>query len=298
MYFFAKSFKKNWTDISKANLSFSIPYILYAMVFILTHYLLCTLTWRMLINGDKKGKTLNMRECVGINFMSALTKYLPGKIWSYAFQFYILTQKEFELAKVVFDNIVLLTISVTTVALIAIVYLVTVFLTVSTFVKIAILIGVIVVYLVCLTFLSNILDFFLKLASKISSKVPASYKISRKMIFQTQAGMLLANIALATAAVFLSYGISTANAFTQAVEIAVCSIISSMVGLMAIFVPGGLGVQESTLSFLLRSSFPIAAVLIFPVAFRLAILVGDAIRGTIAVFCMKTELKHFKKANK
>ena len=92
VYFFYLQFKNNADALSAYHFSFNPYYIFIAIIFGSIALLIGPLVWRIYINSYISDK-LNFAESYALYCTSAMFKYIPGKIWTYAAQIALMSSK-------------------------------------------------------------------------------------------------------------------------------------------------------------------------------------------------------------
>ena len=89
IWFFARAFRRNWAEVRAHEFDLSWPFLLGSALATLAAILLATYAWYASINALSSGK-VDFRQSIAAANLSGLTKYIPGKVWSYALQMYFL----------------------------------------------------------------------------------------------------------------------------------------------------------------------------------------------------------------
>src|SRR6188768_3461006 len=87
VWFFGKAFRANWADVQAHEFQLSVPYLIAAALVTLAAILLATYAWYRSINTLSTSQ-VDFRQSIAAANVSGLTKYIPGKVWSYALQMY------------------------------------------------------------------------------------------------------------------------------------------------------------------------------------------------------------------
>src|SRR5262245_37217662 len=105
VFFFVRAFERNWTAIREQ--SFRIDGLFLSLTFVATvlMMLLATYAWQLSINSFLPSKKLSFRQSIAAFNSSSFTKYIPGKIWSYALQLYWLSDLGISKSAVVYINL-------------------------------------------------------------------------------------------------------------------------------------------------------------------------------------------------
>lgn len=292
IYFFYKQLQSNWDKIKGMNLLFNPVWIALSVVFMVAFYLLTTYYWQLLINSHKTEGKLNFKSSFAIMNISSLTKYLPGRIWAYAIQIYLLKDKGYNPSIVLFDNMVLLIFTLATPLLIFIEYYI-VFLKPIGLINIILAVIVILIYSVCLFCLPNILKFIVYKINKIFRRDIQYKYLSRKLIFLIQGLTIFNYFLLILSVTFLCPGINLNISMTKALQIGIYSILSSTIGFLTFITPGGLGIQEATMFGLITNYYGTEIALIIPIIIRIVQMLIDLGVGVFALLAGKEDIQHY-----
>jgi glycosyltransferase 2 family protein len=286
VFFYYGAFQKNWTSIQSYTLTFEYIYIMLSFASMFTAYILVTYGWFLTLTA-LSGRRITFLKSVAMVNTSNLTKYIPGKVWSYAVQMYWLEQEGFPKSVVLYVNLITLYVSLVTSLIAALICLVFY----ADLVPVAFslfLLGALIVF--------NFL--FIRLNSTILKKLTASmnrifksdmgyYEIPAKLMCSLHAINFLAAFCLGIGAYLLSIGIGFDIERSKILLMISSMLIADVVGFMAVIVPNGLGVREGVMYLMLQSiSFPTLAI-ILPIATRILSMLVDLILGTVGFVLLK-----------
>jgi len=248
---------------------------------------------RYLFNKNRgDASKLSIPKGFGILNISGIIKYIPGKVWSYLILFYVMKSKGFSLAKTVMDSFVHLVLYVTTPFLFMIPVSVFFFLSsLTTTIKILLIISGLLIYFVCLIISPLLLKVLVTLVNRFKKKEPIEYTpVSRSSVIKTQLFILAAYIFYITSAGIIIYSIDSSLHISEILQISVLCVFAAIVGFLALIVPGGLGVQE-TMIFLFMSSQSkdISLSIVLPVIFRMVGFITDLLVGLTAFWLIRKE---------
>src|SRR5450432_953964 len=112
-YFFFRAFRRNWADVKAHEFRIAPLFVAGALLAAFATCLLATFAWYSAMNELSRSK-ISFRQSVAAVNASSLTKYIPGKIWSYALQMYWLDGLGVSKPLIVYVNLVNLLISMAT----------------------------------------------------------------------------------------------------------------------------------------------------------------------------------------
>jgi hypothetical protein len=106
-YFFIAEFYKHYDSISRFEFNLRWRYLLVAQFLLIVVSLAGTYSWKILLEIISSQK-ITFQESIAIVNTSQLTKYLPGKVWSYALQMMLLAKRGVSKTIVLYINLFLM----------------------------------------------------------------------------------------------------------------------------------------------------------------------------------------------
>lgn len=293
VYFYYRQLYSNWNQIKSIHLSFNPAWLILSVFFMVAFNLLTTYNWQFLINIHKVDKWLNFKISFAIMNISGFTKYLPGKVWAYAIQMYVLKNKGFKPSLVLLDNIVLLIFTLSTPALIGAELYIFSFMPVRIELRIVATLLLLLIYLVCLFFFSNILKFWVNKLNNVFKLDIQYIPFKRKQIVFVQALAALYYLLLILSIACICPGINLNIGVGGALQIGIFAVLSSTIGFITLIVPGGLGVQEAAMYGFIIGKFGTVTALVLPIVIRLVQMFVDLCLGITALTAGKEEIKRY-----
>jgi uncharacterized membrane protein YbhN (UPF0104 family) len=246
-------------------------------------YLLSTYGWHVTVNALSDSSKLTFTESVATFNASSLTKYLPGKVWSYALQMYWLGARGFSKSLVVYVNIVNLVVSLVTTLLVGLVCLVFS----SSRLPLSLTLGalglVVVLDLGIIKLYSPVFGALVAFVNRRFKREIRYFPLSVRLMLELQVVYLLSALAFGASTYLVCLGISYPLRGSDAPLVAAASLISDVVGFLAIIVPAGLGVREGLMFFLLGGVSLGSLPLVLPLASRLVNMLVDIGLGAVAI---------------
>lgn len=296
-YFFTTEFKKNWDDILEMDFSLNITLMIISFVLLIASYLGNTLIWRFLINSYHKDiDSITAKESFSIVNTTQLAKYLPGKVWSYAVQIYWLSKRGYSKSKVLFINVLATISTLLAASSIGVVMLAATLNNISRLLFVASIIGVILVYVIFIFFHSPILNFLIRLAAKLVKKEIEFVQISYMNMFITQSLYLLSNVVFCAGIYVLCLSIGIPNEPAIIVSMIGSLLVGDVAGFVVLVTPGGLGVREGLMFFILSGNVNKQYAIIIPIATRLLTMSVDIFLGLIALIMGRKMFFHKKES--
>lgn len=287
-FFFYRTFQSNWSNLQQ--FKFNIHYGLVVSSFALTlvHYLLFTYCWTLALNHLATDNKITYLMSVGTVNTSSLTKYLPGKVWSYALQMYWLEKLGFRKSLVLYVNMVNLIISLLTASMVGLLCL-TLFAGPHLHtMALGGLVLVVVVDIAYILFNRQVFEVIIYLMNRLFGRNIQYYYLSTSQTIYLHVLHVVAGFSFGASAYLLSVGIGFDVSLQEALSIVGAMIISDVVGFLAVIVPGGVGVRESIMYYVLKSPSTLNLALVLPLAARVVHMLVDVTLGGIGYVLLKS----------
>lgn len=285
IWFFSGEIQRHWDELSHVHLEISWPYILVGALLVLAAYLLVTVGWQysILLASNKK---LTFIESIGLVNISQLTKYLPGKVWSYAIQMHLLASHEISKTMVLSVNVIMLASLVTSGLVIGLGYLSIAHSYLPQGVAVLLFAGSLTFYVLLVIGGTWSINMLVRLANILFKKNLAMINVPLLGMLSVHALYLTSNILFGVAGYFVAIGIGLPHDITLLVPIIASMLLSDTIGFLSIVVPGGVGVREGVMYAMLKSAVDIQICFILPVAFRLVTTICDLLVGGLAILLL------------
>lgn len=274
-------FRKNWASIQSYQLKFDPYFLILTLASMLATYLLTTYGWYLALNTLAGGNRILFRDSVAIVNTSNLTKYLPGKVWSYALQAYWLSRKGFSNSLIVFVYILNMLILILTFLIVGLCYLLVSPGKLSFPVIISCLIGLVALDLLLIRYHSAFFNALLSIVRKILKKDIPCYEAPTRLLLGLHLVHVVSAFSFGMSGYFMCRGIGFDLARDSIYLVMSSMILSDMIGFLSIIVPSGLGVREGVMYLFLKGDVFGALSLILPVATRIVIIIVDVFLGAI-----------------
>jgi len=285
--FFARAFQRNWAEVRAHEFELSVPYLLGSAVATLAAILLATYAWYASINALSPNK-VDFRQSIAAANLSGLTKYIPGKVWSYALQMYFLDGVGISKALILYVGILNLAISMGVSVMFALVCLLFGQVAFPTSVLLGSLFGLLAFDALCIGFNRALLDALVSLINRIFKRNLSTFDVTKKLLLELHTIHLIAAMFSGLAAYWFCFGIGYRIGFERSLVVVGSSTLGDVVGFLAVVVPGGLGVREGLMYELLRGQDSGSLALIMPVASRLLNMVVEIGLGLVALRLLRT----------
>ena len=285
-WFFFSQARVHWNQLVATRIDLHWPWLMLGLVLVIVHYLLATIAWRMALVGNRPD-ALSYVECIGLSNISQLTKYLPGKVWSYAIQMHLLETRNIPKTHVVSTNILMQLSLLTSAFGIGCGYLMytKVLLPPATS---RVLFALLATGYLCLVLGgAHAVNMIIRVMNRLFRKDIDYLATSTTYLLIIHLMNLAANFIYGVAAYVVALGIDAPlNSEMLGVVIA-AALLSDAAGFMAVVAPGGIGVREGVMYAMLKPFMSIQFCFILPAVFRLVTSGSDLLLGGTALALIK-----------
>jgi len=281
-WFFAGEIQRHWNELSRVHLDIQWQYIVAGALLVIAAYLVATLAWQDAI-WLASNKKLTFVESIGLVNISQLTKYLPGKVWSYAIQMHLLASHTISKTCVLSINITMLLSLITSAAVIGLGYITFASALLPREVALPIFTASLVCYALLVFGGSWSISLLVRLINTVFRKNLEAVNVPLRGMIFVHGLNLVSNLCFGVAGYFIAVGIGIPQGLSLVAPITAASLLSDTIGFFAFVVPGGLGVREGVMYAMLKSAVDIQTCFILPVAFRLVTMMCDLLLGGLAM---------------
>ncbi|MFZ5892001.1 MAG: hypothetical protein ACOY0T_13175 [Myxococcota bacterium] len=282
-YFFYRAFQRNWHSIRAHDFVFDYVALGFSVVALLATYLFATYGWHRSINALSDSGQLSLAQSMAAVNSSNLTKYLPGKVWSYALQLFWLSRAGFSKSLVTYINVINLGVSVITTLIAGLMLLLFSPRTLPTTTSLALLALAIAADLLAMKYHAPLLRWGIALLNRLFKRDLKYFEPPARVWLELHVFHLLGAFAFGLTAYLTSLGIGYALPLRDAPLVMAALLIADLVGFAAIFVPGGLGVREGFMYVLLGGTQAGSLALTLPLAVRMLNMLVDLALGGLAL---------------
>jgi len=286
-FFFYRAFQRNWASVRAHEFRIAPSYLACSALGVVATSLLATLAWYSAMNTLSRSK-ISFRQSVAAVNASSLTKYIPGKIWSYALQMYWLDGLGFSKALIVYVNLINLLISLGMSLMLGLLCLLFSQSSVPTQPLVAVLVGLAAADICCVLFSRSLLNGLVSLVNRLFKRSFSYFEVSQSLLVRLHLIHFLAAVTSGVGAYMFCFAIGYRIDFGQALVVVGSSLVADVVGFLAIIVPGGLGVREGLMYAMLGGQATGSLSLILPVASRMLNMFVDVLLGAVALKLLQT----------
>jgi hypothetical protein len=283
LFFFARAIRRNWSEIRAHHFRLDYPLIAVSFATVIAASLLATLAWQTTINALSERTRMTFSESVATVNTSSLTKYLPGKFWSYAVQMYWLSSRGFSKSLVLYVNLINLLISLTTGVILSLIFLL--------FSSSRLPHGAVSAALALLLLFDWGLIYFhtrafktiIALFKRFFKRDILYFDVSASLLVRLHAIHFLAQLLSGLGGFVLCFGIGYGLEPKVLLLVMASLILSDAAGFVFFLVPGGIGIREATMYLLLGGATTGSLALVFPLVSRMLYMIADAALGAVAL---------------
>ena len=282
-YFYSLEFKKNWGLLRQFEIAISFRYLLISFFLFLLSFLLETYIWKVCMNKHLGRPALNFTQSIAVVNGSGILKYLPGRIWTYTAQMVWLKKYNISKSVILYVNLICIL-----GALIVSVYLSLIYLALNTNVlsiKVIMLLFVafILFNVLYITGNSLFMNKLILLAGRLLKKELQPLPSSKSLLLFIQVVYTCSWSLTGLGGYFLAKGIGLPILFTSIFALLAAMSLSWLVGYFVVLSPGGLGIREGMMLFMLNGVVNTQTALLFPILSRLMYLLVEAFLGLAAL---------------
>jgi uncharacterized membrane protein YbhN (UPF0104 family) len=286
-FFFFRAFQRNWATVRAHEFRLAPAFLVAAALALATAMLLATLAWYSAVNSLSRGK-ISFRQSVAAVNASSFTKYIPGKVWSYALQMFWLDRLGISKALVIYVNLVNLLISMGTTVMLGLLCLLFSHSIFPLRVVLGALLGLLLVDACGVLFNHAILNGLITLINRLLKREFAFFHVDKALLVKLHMIQFAAAVASGLSAYLFCFGIGYRINVDRTLVVIGSSALADVAGFLAIMVPGGLGVREALMYEMLGGASKDSMALVLPVASRLMSMFVDVALGAIALRLLRT----------
>ncbi len=277
LFFLARNVYAHWLEVRTYEWNFNIVLLISSFTLLIVTFLFMVRIWQWKLL-PLLGARIPFGKAFYIWFISSLGRYVPGKIWQVASMAYLTKKEGIPVETSITSAILAQVLAFIPGAALGAITLVIVFSYGIQWIALAFLIVVIGVILVYPPFLEKSINFIGKRLKRPPVRISGRHHNMLWIMFLYLLGWILYGSAF-----FLFARSVVTIPIIQMIMYPGIFTASYLVGLIAIFVPGGLGVREGILTALLSSFFPLSIATAIALASRLWFTLAEIICVLIAV---------------
>ncbi|MEI9940717.1 MAG: lysylphosphatidylglycerol synthase domain-containing protein [Pseudomonadota bacterium] len=283
IFFFARAVQRNWSEVKAHHFRLDYPLLVFSFATVIAASLLASRAWQTAINVLSESRQLTFPETVATVNTTSLTKYLPGKFWSYAIQMYWLSARGFSKSLILYVNLINLVISLVTGVLLSLVFLL---FARGPFPRSAVLVAFVLLLsldAICMYFHTRALKLGIALVKRLFKREMAFFDVSAPLLIRLHLIHFLAQVVSGIGGFALCAAIGYDLGLNTILLVMASLILSDTAGFVVFLVPGGLGVREATMYMLLGGAAIGSLAVVFPLVSRMLYMGADLALGVVAL---------------
>lgn len=291
VFFFARAFRNNWAAVSAHSFRLDGPLLFIAFVATVLTLLLATYAWHISINSFLTGDKITFSQSMAAVNSSGLTKYIPGKVWSYALQLYWLADLGLSKSVVVYVNLLNLLVSMITALLLGLACLVFSSTKLPLAVSLAPFCVLLLFDVVWVKFDAALLDGVVSVVNRIFKKNITFLGVPGHLLFRLHLVHGAANGVSGCSAYLLCRAMNYHLEPRATLLVVAATLVSDVIGFLAFLVPGGIGVREGMMYMMLDGTSTGPLALLLPLVSRVVSMVADIGVGVVALKLLRGFLR-------
>jgi hypothetical protein len=286
-YFFARAFSKNWSSVRAHDFRFDPLFVSFTVVATVGVMLLATYGWYLSINSFSARSKVTFRQSIAAVNVSGLTKYIPGKVWSFGLQLYWLDGLGIAKSVILYVNLINLLVSILTAVILGLGCLLFSASGIPVGVRFSTLAALIVLDVGFVAFHGPILNAVISTFNRVFHRSVPLLDVRNLMMLELHAVHFVANALQGCSMYLLCRAIGYRLDLSGILLVVSASLISDVVGFLAFLVPGGLGVREGAMYWMLGTSTGSLA-LVLPLVSRMVSMLADIGLGAVALRLLRS----------
>ncbi|HEY8946190.1 MAG TPA: lysylphosphatidylglycerol synthase domain-containing protein [Polyangiaceae bacterium] len=286
-YFFYRAARQNWEDVRALDLTPDFLVLSAVGVLMFGALLLATSGWQIAMNSLSSQRKLTFSESVAAVNVSSLTKYVPGKVWSYALQMHWLSGTGIPKSLILYANLLNLGVSLAASTLVGLFCLAAAAGGTRRALLFAVFAAFAVTYAIGAKFYGRSLQWAAEWVSRRLKRQVNYFALPPEAIWWIHVVHLSAAVFWGASAYLICGGIGYPVSASQAALIIGSTLIGDVLGFLAIVVPGGLGVREGVILWLLGGASFGPLALILPIVSRVISMVIEVGLGVVAFLLLR-----------
>lgn len=294
-YFFGRSLTQNWSDFQAHQLAFDWGWVLATMLFALA-VPLTGIVWARTVRIVQQDVPISTTEAVSVQSLSWILKYIPGQVGSVANK--VLWAKKKGISRVliiisfVYENIFLQIASIVPAAIVLLASLgpgifgdnVTL-----------LVLPLLVLIPMALIMYQPVFHKIVSLPAKkvLKQDVPRDYFLSTGQSLRASLEFVGPRVVNGVGFIFIAVSVSQIGP-DQWLPFAAAYVLAGAIGILAIFVPSGLGVREAIIVVILSQYIPVPEAILISLLARLLSTIGDVLVAGIYLLTRRTIPKEIR----
>jgi glycosyltransferase 2 family protein len=291
VFFFSRAVQQNWGQIRAHRFELDYPLLMVSFATVIAASLLATYAWQVMLNALSGKHEMTFAKSVATVNTTSLTKYLPGKFWSYALQMYWLARSGYSKSLVLYVNLTNLIVSLLMGVLLAVGFL----LAAQTFAWQLVLAAFTLVALadlVCVRYYGPAFGVAGALGRRLFKRDIGNFDMPTSVMLRVHWIHLMSQLVSGAGGYALCYAIGYRLDTSTILLVMASLILSDAAGFVFFLVPGGLGIREATMYLLLHEAKSAGSLaLVLPLVSRALYMLADVLLGLVALWLLRRSVR-------
>ncbi|MFB3886343.1 MAG: hypothetical protein ACE144_14055 [Thermodesulfobacteriota bacterium] len=278
-WFFYEELSRHWESLRLEELRLRTGGILIALGLVVAAYSLAAVVWHYGINAHPSSGRMSLKESYAVFNTTQMTKYLPGKVWSYALQMILMQHKGVSISYLLYLNMLIISSLIFSASLFGTLFVAAYSNRIPRVFSIPFSLVMFAAYL-GFTFLNGrVFKAVVGLVNRVFGREIVCFELPLPFLLRMQAGLIGSNVLFGFAGYALCYGIGFDIPAEMVFPVSAATLLADTVGFVMFFSPGGLGIREGALFFLLDGVTGKRLAILLPLALRIITMSSDLILG-------------------
>lgn len=278
-WFFYEEMKINWESLQWMELRLRTAGILIALALVAAAYFLATVVWHYGVNAHPSGGRVSMMESYAVVNTTQMTKYLPGKIWSYTLQTILMRRRGVSASYLLYLNLLITLSLIFSASLFGTLFVMAYSRRVPGVLSVPVFLAVSAAYLGFVFLNGRVFKGIVQMVNWVFRKDIVFFELPLPFLLKMQAALILSNALFGLAGYAACYGIGCDIPAEMAFPVSAATLFADMLGFVMFLSPGGLGIREGAMFFLLDGITGKRIALLLPLALRIITMSSDLILG-------------------
>lgn len=269
----------NWEELKGYDFTISWGYFIFSYVFLFLHFVLVALAWGLLLRALQK-PGVPLLQALRIRTISDFARFLPGKFWFVMFRIHLCKKYNLSSATIAVSALMEEFLNIfSTLLLFVCIFFIFRHETLTSYAFYLLLFLPIPFVLMH----PRIFQWFIKIAAKIFKKDYVHSTIEYTYLFSLLCVFFLAWVILGFGFYLMSYAVYPIG-FELFLPLAGVFAISWAAGFLVIVLPGGLGLREAVLGYLLSFFLPVPIAILLSLLSRIWLISGEVLTAFVFRF--------------
>lgn len=286
-WFFYEKLKSHWESLQLLELRLSAPGIAIALALVVGAYFLVTVIWHYGVKAHPSGGKVSLMESYAVFNTTQMTKYLPGKIWSYTFQTILMRRRGVSTSYLLYLNFLITLSLIFSASLFGTLFIMAYSHGVPGILSVPVFLAVSAAYLAFVFLNRRVFKGIVQMVNRVFRKDIIFFELPLRFLLKMQAALILSNALFGLAGYAACYGIGCDIPAEMAFPVSAATLFSDMLGFVVFLSPGGLGIREGAMFFLLNGITGKRIALLLPLALRIVTMASDLILGASGLVLLR-----------